>query len=233
MSSFSNLIWPIISHMWCFQIARHCYFVRLKFWLIVRRFRLQKLKRWWFEKKITTTPPTTSFERNRRNKSHAFRTSCWHEQNWEKCNRITLYPACNEFGENEHPVVTSWFVCTKIIDSNIKKVRVQWLDTSNFCSLWAGSSVIYPGISVGSLFFFYLYFSPISQFLLSVFTSRRIWWRTVELRWWPSTPGQQLTAPPLAGASRRSRAWWRQVRPLIALIGLIRSYMLITWLSYC
>ena len=34
---------------------------------------------------------------------------------------ITLGPAYNEFGYNEHPAITSRFLCTILIDSNVKK----------------------------------------------------------------------------------------------------------------
>ena len=34
---------------------------------------------------------------------------------------VTLGPAYNEFGYNEHPPTTSRFLCIKIIESNVKK----------------------------------------------------------------------------------------------------------------
>ena len=44
---------------------------------------------------------------------------------------ITLGPAYNEFGYNEHPAITSRFLCTILIDSNVKRVRLQRAPTYN------------------------------------------------------------------------------------------------------
>ena len=62
---------------------------------------------------------------------------------------VTLGPAYNELGYNEHPAVASRFLCTKIIDCNVKKFghnKHPLVTSSFFCNFLlvvSGPSVIY------------------------------------------------------------------------------------------